>query len=227
MSILWQMLTIQREEKNRAPALMELQFYGETDIFRNDTSSCIIIEMSIQKNRNVFLRSREQENLIQSRWWRWGMKLKAFFFSCYWNIVALQLFSTMQQSGSATCRHISPSFLDFLPIFITAEHWIEFSELYSRFSLVICFISSVQFSSVAQSCLTLCDRMNHSTPGLPVHHQLPGLTQTHVHRASNAIQPSQPLSSPFLLAPNPSQHQSLFQWVNSSHEVAKVLEFQH
>ena len=55
------------EEKNRAPALMELQFYGETDIFRNDTSSCIIIEMSIQKNRNVFLRSREQENLIQSR----------------------------------------------------------------------------------------------------------------------------------------------------------------
>ena len=85
---------------------------------------------------------------------------------------------------------------------------------------------SVQFSSVAQSCPTLCDPMNHSTPGLPVHHQLPEFTQTHVHPISDAIQPSHPLSSPSPPAPNPSQHQSLFQWVNSSHEVAKVLEFQ-
>ena len=68
--------------------------------------------------------------------------------------------------------------------------------------------------------------MNHSTPGLPVHHQLPEFTQTHVHRVSDAIRPSHPLSSPSPLAPNPSQHQSLFQWVNSSHKVAKVLEFQ-
>jgi len=80
--------------------------------------------------------------------------------------------------------------------------------------------------SVAQSCLTLFDPMNRSTPGLPVHHQLPEFTQTHVHRVSDAIQPSHLLSSPSPLAPNPSQHQSLFQWVNSSHEVAKVLEFQ-
>ena len=87
-------------------------------------------------------------------------------------------------------------------------------------------ISSVQFSSVAQSCPTLCNPMNHSTPGLPVHHQLPEFTQTHLHRVSDAIQPSHPLSSPFPPAPNPSQHQSLFQWVNTSHEVAKVLEFQ-
>ena len=86
--------------------------------------------------------------------------------------------------------------------------------------------SSVQFSSVAQSCLTLCDPMNRSTPGLPVHHQLLEFTQTHVHRVSDAIHPSHPLSSPSPPAPNPSQHQSLFQWVNSSHEVAKVLEFQ-
>ena len=85
---------------------------------------------------------------------------------------------------------------------------------------------SVQFSSVTQSCLTLCDPMNCSTPGLPVHHQLPEFTQTHVHRFSDAIQPSHPLSSPSPLSPHPSQHQSLFQWVNSSHEVAKVLEFQ-
>ena len=87
-------------------------------------------------------------------------------------------------------------------------------------------ISSVQLSSVAQSCPTFCDPMNHSTPGLPVHHQLPKFTQTHIHRVGDAIQPSHPLSSPSPLAPNPSQHQSLFQWVNSSHKVAKVLEFQ-
>ena len=87
-------------------------------------------------------------------------------------------------------------------------------------------ISSVQFSSVTQSCLTLCYPMNHSTPGLPVHHQLPEFTQTHVHQVGNAIQPSHPLSSPSPPAPNPSQHQGLFQWVSSSHEVAKVLAFQ-
>ena len=68
--------------------------------------------------------------------------------------------------------------------------------------------------------------MNCSTPGLPVHHQLPEFTQTHVHRVSDAIQPSHPLSSPSPPAPNPSQNQCLYQWVNSSHEVAKVLEFQ-
>ena len=85
---------------------------------------------------------------------------------------------------------------------------------------------SVQFRSVSQSCPTLCNSVNHSTPGLPVHHQLPEFTQTHVHRISDAIQPSQPLSSPSPSAPNPSQHQSLFQWINSLHEVTKVLEFQ-
>ena len=84
---------------------------------------------------------------------------------------------------------------------------------------------TVQFSSVAQSCPTLCDPMNPSTPGLPVHHQLPEFTQTHLHRVGDAIQPSHPLSSPSPPAPNPSQHQGLFQWVSSSHEVAKVLEF--
>ena len=77
------------------------------------------------------------------------------------------------------------------------------------FFFFFCF-SSVQFSSVAQSCPTLCDPMNRSTPGLPVHHQLPEFTQTHVHRVRDAIQPSHPLSSPSP-APNPSQHQSLFQ----------------
>ena len=86
--------------------------------------------------------------------------------------------------------------------------------------------NSYHFSSVAQLCPTLCDPMNRSTPGLPVHHQLPEFTQTHVHRVGDASQPSQPLSSPSPPAPTPSQHQSLFQWINSSCEVAKVLEFQ-
>ena len=83
-------------------------------------------------------------------------------------------------------------------------------------------IRNNQIRSVTQSCPTLCDPINHSTPGLPVHHQHPEFTQTHVHRLSDAIQPSHPLSSPSPPAPNPSQHQRLFQWVNSSHEVAKV-----
>ena len=87
-------------------------------------------------------------------------------------------------------------------------------------------ISSVQFSSFAQSCPTLCDPVNHSTPGLPVHHQLPEFTQTDAHRVGDAVQPSHPLSSPSPPAPNPSQHQCLFHRVNSSHQVAKVLEFQ-
>ena len=86
--------------------------------------------------------------------------------------------------------------------------------------------SSVQFSSVTQSCPTFCDPMNYRTPGLPVHHQLLEFTQSHVHWIGDAIQPSHPLSSPSPPAPNPSQHQSLFQWVNPSHEVAEVLEFQ-
>ena len=89
----------------------------------------------------------------------------------------------------------------------------------SVFNLMKCIVyieiheeDSVQFSAVAQSCPTLCDPMNSSTPGLPVHHQLPEFTQTHVHRVCDAIQPSHPLSSPSPPAPNPSQHQSLLQW---------------
>ena len=88
------------------------------------------------------------------------------------------------------------------------------------------FHSSVQFSSVAQSTPTLCDPMNRSTPGLPVHYQLPEFTQTHVHRVGDAIQPSHPLSSPSPPAFNLSQHQGLFKWASSSHQLAKVLEFQ-
>ena len=92
--------------------------------------------------------------------------------------------------------------------------------------IVLMTYVSVQFSSVAQSCLALCDSMNRCTPGLPVHHQLPEFTQTHVHQVGDAIQPSHPLLSPSPSALNLSQHQGLFKWVSSSHQVAKVLEFQ-
>ena len=95
--------------------------------------------------------------------------------------------------------------------------------------MVCMYIHRIQFSSVTQSCLTLCDPMNHRTPGLSVHHQLLEFTQTYAHRVGDAIQPSHPLSSLSPPAHNPSQNQGLFQWrvfFNSSHEVAKVLEFQ-
>ena len=89
---------------------------------------------------------------------------------------------------------------------------------------IITLSNIILISSVPQSCPTLCCPMSRSTPGLPVHHQLPEFTQTHVHRVSDAIQPSHPRSSP-PPAPNPSQHHSLFQRVNSSHEVAKYWSF--
>ena len=85
----------------------------------------------------------------------------------------------------------------------------------------------VQFRSVTHSCRTLCDPMNFSTPGFPGHHHLPELAQTHIHWVCDAIQPSHPLSSPSPPALNLSQPQDLFKWVNSLHQVDKVLEFQH
>ena len=93
-------------------------------------------------------------------------------------------------------------------------------------SLVWIWSVSQSVSSVAQSCPNLCNPMNRSMRGLPVHHQLLEFTQTHAHRVSDAIQPPHPLSPPSPPAPIPSQHQGLFQWVSSSYEVAKLLEFQ-
>ena len=105
------------------------------------------------------------------------------------------------------------------PIFLLTKPNIQ------RFTFVFQreIILQMRFSAVSQSCPTVCNPMNRSTPGLPVHNQLPEFTQTHAHRVGDAIQPSHPLSSPS--AANPSQHQGLFQCVNCSHEVAKILEF--
>ena len=102
---------------------------------------------------------------------------------------------------------------------------IVLSKIFLYYVLLISFRSN-QFSSVTQSCLTLCHSINHSKPGLPVHHQLPESTQAHVHCVSDAIQPPHPLLSPSPPALNLSQHQDLFRWVSSSHHVAKELEFQ-
>ena len=101
--------------------------------------------------------------------------------------------------------------------------WINFFCLLFNLRPLKLWLCYHQFNSVTQSCPTLSNLMNRSTPGLPVHHQLLEFTQTHVHRVGDAIQPSHPLSSPSPPAPNPSQHQSLFQWVSSSHEVAQSI----
>ena len=117
--------------------------------------------------------------------------------------------------------------MDFLEVFILKESMLwSIHQYHMHYKLLlISHISSVQFSSVAQPCPTLCDPMNRSMPVLPVHHQLLEFTQTHVHRVSDAIQPSHPPLSPSLPALNFSQHQGLFKWVSSLHQVAKVLEF--
>ena len=133
--------------------------------------------------------------------------LPSFIFFLFLSTFVLEIISDLHRSCKDKQERPHVSFTQLLPMLF--------------------YIIMVQFSSVQSlSRVWLCDPMNCSAPGLPVHHQLPEFTQTHVHRVSDAIQPSHPLSSPSPPAPNPSQHQSLFQWVRSSHEVAKVLEFQ-
>ena len=124
--------------------------------------------------------------------------------------------SNLQRSAFFTVQLSHPYMTTGKTIALTGQTFVGkvMSLLFNMLSrLVITFLprSSVQFSSVTQLYLTLCDPMNCSTPGLPVHHQLPEFTQTHVHRVGDAIQPSHPLLSPFPPVPNPSQHQSLFQ----------------
>ena len=142
----------------------------------------------------------------------------SLLFSCHWvscssnsgPLAVPYIFSKLPLPQCSKCYSLCLEYssLSFLPIISSPP------------------FSSVQFISVAQSCRALCDSMNRSTPGLPVHHQLPEFTQTHVHRVCDAIQPSHPLLSSSSPSHNPSQHQGLFQWVNSSREVAKILEFQ-
>ena len=141
----------------------------------------------------------------------WTGTLKKLF--C-WNIADLQCVNfcctTKWFSYTHTHTHAHTFFVMFFSIIVYQG---------------ILSISSVQFSSFTQFCPTLCDLMDCSIPGFPVHHQLLELAQTHIHWVDYAIQPSHPLSSPSSPAFNLSQHQGLSQWVNSSHQVAKILEF--
>ena len=162
--------------------------------------------------------------------WQWisfsGELFYVKIFHCEGNI--LIVVPDIQETDQKTLKHASfyttdkhhfclvfPVFLIFL---FCPYNWLLWASNLSE--------NKIQFSSVAQPCPTLCDPMNHSTPGLPVHHQLPESTQIHVHRVNGAIRPSHPLSSPSPPALNLSWHPGLFQWVSSSHRVAKVLEFQ-
>ena len=106
------------------------------------------------------------------------------------------------------------------------QHLLLFEITREMFSIKWFINNKWNIDQFSQSCLTLCDPMKRSTPGLPVHHQLPESTQTHVHWVSDAIQPSHPLLSSSPPALDLSQHQGLFQWVSSLHQVAKVLELQ-
>ena len=122
---------------------------------------------------------------------------------------------SLQTDSSPLCLYTSCPYLE--PTFDVSNLW------RNTLSLPL---ATIQFTSGAQSFRTLCNPMNRSTPGLPAHHQLPESTQTNIHWVGDAIQPSHPLSSPSPPALNLSQHQGLFKWVSSSHQVAKVLEFQ-
>ena len=133
---------------------------------------------------------------------------------------SIQLFMQTKRQNKSKLFLVFLSYLQYAVIqkvllFLPSEMLVPFHFKLSLLTTIvevtiISLLYSVQFSSVVQSCPTLCDPMNRSTPGLPVHHQLPEFTQTHVHRVSDAIQPSHPLS-PSPPAPNPSQHPSLFQ----------------
>ena len=120
------------------------------------------------------------------------------------------------QTGNSFTNHISDKKIsivctqNILRTLLAQQHR-KTTQLYTGQRIFNTSLKKIQFSSVAQLCPTLCNPMNRSTPGLPVHHQLPEFTQTHIHRVSDAIQTSHPLSSPCPPAPSPSQHQGLFQ----------------
>ena len=161
-------------------------------------------------------------------------KILSIFSCACWSSVYLRQRSQFRDPRYVICKYLLPfhglSFHVLGGVLEAQTPSVSYQLKFCLFFKIIfkfnTFLNSLfQFSSVTQSCLTLCDPMNHSTPGLPVHHQLPESTQTHVHCVGDAIQPSYLLSSPSPPTLNLSQYQSLFKGVSSPHLVAKVLEF--
>jgi len=152
-----------------------------------------------------------------------ALHLLKFFLKCFSSRISRPVLSTpsLHSTVNSSCRLLSPPYFNLIPV--TLYFPLQLNLNTYPYLIYVLFI---QFSSVTQSCPTLWDPMNRSMPGLPVHHKLPEFTQTHVHWVGDAIQPSYPLWSPSPPSLNLSQHQGLFKWVSSSHEVAKVLEFQ-
>ena len=180
--------------------------------------------LSAKQRDSSWLDAISLEGMILERTWRFRMKALLAVGGSTASVILRCLSMDGDQLG--TKFHWSMvQWEDKDTVMKFAWSWISSSEKAVLY-LIWCLLSSVQFSSVIQLCLTLCNLMNHSTPGLPVHPQLPEFTQTHVHNVGDAIQPSHPLSSPSPPALNLSQHQGLFKWVSSSHQEAKGLEFQ-
>ena len=161
-----------------------------------------------------------------------AVKVVTLYWMDWWTRVAtlwlyyqqIQLFCLISLSVSTLSKSYQAIWISFLKRRKLFKNlWVFLTTFDSKLTLIF---YSAQFSSVTQSCPTLCNPVNCSTPGFPVHYQLPNFTQTHVHWVGDAIQPSRPLSSPSPSAFNLSQHQGLFKWFSCSHQVAKVLEFQ-
>ena len=173
-----------------------------------------------------YLRQHQFLPIVLDSWWLFN--LESYVFKC-WEF-SLRSFIT----NSLLPENLLFFFFWFFYYLDGELPSLDFLILYFLFCCFVLFswviysilLNTAQFSSFTQLCPTLCDPMNCSTPGSPVHHQFPELAQTHVHRVGDAIQQSHPVSSPSPLAFNLSQHQGLFQWVGFSHQVPKVLEFQ-
>ena len=158
----------------------------------------------------------------RASWWKWKRRLNKLVLKLSiqrTKFMALGPITSWQIDGETVTNFI------FLGSKITADGDCS-HEIKRRLLLGRKAMTNLWFSLVAQWCPILWDPMDCSMPGLPVHHQLPKLHQTHIHRVGDAIQPFHPLSSPSPAAFYLSQHQGLFQWVGSSHQVAKVLELQ-
>ena len=147
-------------------------------------------------------------------------------YSMYWSTPGFPVLHHLLEFTQTHVHCVGEAIQPSLPLASPSPPAFNLQQLQGLFKWVSSSYHSVQFSSVTQVCPTLCNPMNRSTPGLPVHHQLPESTQTQVHWVGDAIQPSHPLSSPSPPALKLSQHQGLFKWVSSSHQVTKVLEFQ-